>query len=443
MAGFLADGEVLRALPSEDIKVLSFIASGGQGEVYRVQSSQGEKALKWYFPDAATSEQRVILEKLVDMDQNDPRFLWPKALVESDRLKRQFGYLMPLRPPHFASLPALFRRKVPDATFRSVTTACIHLVEAFRSLHARGLAYRDINMGNVFFDPIRGDVLVCDNDNAIFEGQMTGVGGTMEFMAPEVVREEAQPRTQTDLHSLAVLLFLLLVNHHPLEGALEQKIHCFDAAAKERLYGVHPVFIFDPHDDSNRPVLGVQDTADSLWKLLPTAIRALFIQAFTVGLHNPDNGRVRETQWRDALRKMRDQIVICSRCQAQNYHDMDAYRETRVTAPCWSCKLPLVLPPRLRLGNGVIVMLNLGASLHPHHLDASRSLDPTTVVAEVTQHPAKPGVFGITNRSSDAWSMIDATGIPRMIEPGRSAPLRDGLTLEIGSVRGDVRAASA
>ena len=442
MTGPLTDGEVLRALPSEDITVLSFIGAGGQGEVYRVRTAGGEKALKWYFRETATHEQRVILEKLVAANRNDRRFLWPEALVVSDRLKDQYGYLMRLSPQNFASLPALFRRKVPGATFRSVTTACIHLSEAFRSLHSQGMAYRDINWGNVFFDPVDGDILVCDNDNAIFEGQVTGVGGTMEFMAPEVVRDEALPGTQTDLHSLAVLLFLMLVNHHPLEGALEQKIHCFDAGAKSELYGTAPVFIFDPDDDSNRPVHGVQDTADFLWKLLPTATRDLFTKAFTVGLRDP-GARVRETQWRDVLSRMRDTIVVCGRCHRQNYHDMDLYRQTRMTAPCWSCKLPLLLPPRLRFANGVVVMLNLGATIHPHHLDTGRSHDFSTVLGEVTQHPSKPGVFGITNCSDDAWFMLDADGTPLPIDPGRSAPLREGLGIVIGSVRGDVRAAGA
>lgn len=441
MAGLLAVGEVLRAVPSGDVKVLSFIAEGGQGEVYRVESPSGEKALKWYFAHTATAEQRVILEKLVGNDQNDPRFLWPQAIVVLSRMPGQFGYLMPLRPSHFASLPDLFRRQVSDATFRSLTSACIHLVEAFRSLHARGMAYRDINWGNVFFDPVNGDILVCDNDNAIFEGHSTGVGGTMEFMAPELVRDEGVPRTQTDLHSLAVLLFLMLVNHHPLQGAREHKIHCMDASAKADLYGAHPVFVFDPNDDSNRPVHGVQDTADALWKLLPTAARDLFVKAFTDGLHDPDNGRVRETQWRDVLSRMRDQIVVCGRCLKQNFHDMDAYVRTRATGPCWGCKLPLLLPPRMKLSTGAVIMLNAGATIHPHHLDPSRPHDFKTIVGEVSQHPTNPNLFGLTNRSGQAWTLLEADGTTRTLDPGRSTSLVDGRSLRMGSVQADVRTA--
>jgi serine/threonine protein kinase len=77
--------------------------------------------------------------------------------------------------------------------------ACIHLVEAYRALHSQGIAYRDISQGNVFFDPATGDILVCDNDNAVVDGRQAGIEGTMEFMAPELVRGDpgASPSTQS------------------------------------------------------------------------------------------------------------------------------------------------------------------------------------------------------------------------------------------------------
>ena len=40
-------------------------------------------------------------------------------------------------------------------------------------------------------------------------------------MAPEIVRGQAKASTETDLFSLAVLLFYMLFMHHPLEGARE------------------------------------------------------------------------------------------------------------------------------------------------------------------------------------------------------------------------------
>ena len=103
-------------------------------------------------------------------------------------------------------------------------------------------------VGNVFFDPDTGDVLICDNDNVSYNSAPSGIYGTPRFMAPEIVNGKAKPSTNTDLFSLAVLLFYMFMLNHPLEGKLEAEIKCMDYLAMNRLYGEHPVFIFDPKD---------------------------------------------------------------------------------------------------------------------------------------------------------------------------------------------------
>ena len=325
MAGMLQPGTQLRAQPGGPVEVGELIGSGGQGEVYRVRVDGTEKALKWYFREMATAEQRQIIETLVHFGNSDARFLWPEALVDDPQHDHALGYLMQLRPAEFASLPALFRRTVRTTT-SALVTACIHLAEGYRALHSRGIAYRDISWGNVFFAPDDGRVLICDNDNAIFEGQDSGIAGTLEFMAPELVRGVAHPRTQTDLHSLAVLLFMVLVNHHPLKGRKELEIPCLDADAQKRLYGTDPLFVFDPTDHRNRAEPGEHDHVVAAWKTLPGTIQDLFITAFTDGLHNPE-ARVRESQWRDALSRTRDAIVHCAGCGGQNIHDDNRRRQ--------------------------------------------------------------------------------------------------------------------
>ena len=74
----------------------------------------------------------------------------------------------------------------------------------------------------MFFDPDTGDVLICDNDNVSANGiDNSSVYGTPRFMAPEIVMGQAKPSRNTDLYSLAVLLFYMFMMGHPLEGKLE------------------------------------------------------------------------------------------------------------------------------------------------------------------------------------------------------------------------------
>jgi DNA-binding helix-hairpin-helix protein with protein kinase domain len=435
--GMLGAGTRLTTERGEEITVRALLGSGGQGEVYEVATPGGGQALKWYFPQLADAQRWRILETLVDRAWGDDRFLWPRTIV-ADPALGSFGYVMDLRPDRFHDLPALLRRDpaVAAATPRSLITTALNTVEAYRTLHAQGIAYRDISWGNVFFDPVTGDVLICDNDNAVVEGEFAGIAGTMNFMAPELVRGDpgAAPCIQTDLHSLAVLLFYLLMNHHPLDGAEELKIHCMDDKAQRKLYGTDPVFVFDPARTRNRPVPGEQDTVIATWAALPPPLRELFARTFTEGLVSPAR-RVRESEWRDALSAVRDAIVPCGACGKQNMTDPGG-----AAAACWYCARPVDLPLRLELSCGKgsrrtrrDIRLIRGAAVHPHHLveDPERH-DFRSPVGEVTAHPTAPGRLGLTNRSATTWRMRRTDGTELEVPPGRTAALRPGLLLELG-----------
>ncbi|MGP3971289.1 protein kinase domain-containing protein [Streptomyces sp. 6N223] len=436
MIGMLEAGQELWTEDNERIVVGRFLGSGGEGEVYQASTPSGTWALKWYLPQLATPYRRKILETLVYRGWRDDRFLWPRSIVTSRAAREPgLGYLMPLRPPNFRDLQALLRRDPSvKATPRSLVTVALHTVEAYQALHAKGIAYRDISWGNVFFDPGTGDVLVCDNDNAVVEGEAAGIAGTMTFMAPELVRGQAEPRIQTDLHSLAVLLFMMLMNHHPLWGAMESRIHCWDEKAEKKLYGTDPVFIYDPRDDRNRPVPGEHETVITTWGVLPQVLRELFVQTFTDGLRDPGR-RVREAQWRDALSAVRDAIVVCAACGRQNL------TEPGGGAPrCWSCQRTVALPLRLELATGTggrrgrrDIRMQRGGAVYAHHLQpAPDRHDFTAVVGEVTEHPTSPGRLGLTNRSAAPWTLRRPDGVEREIEPGRTAALRPGIMLEFG-----------
>ncbi|CAM5525226.1 Protein kinase OS=Streptomyces cyaneofuscatus OX=66883 GN=G3I52_03135 PE=4 SV=1 [Streptomyces cyaneofuscatus] len=443
MTGMLDGGTLLTADDGESVRVIDMLGAGGQGEVYRVATASGERALKWYYPSCATPEQSDIVRELVDRDFDDDRFLWPTAYVPSGT-GGAFGYLMDLRPDRFKGLPDLFRRRL-RTTPRALLTAALYTVEAYQALHSRGIAYRDISWGNIFFDPATGDVLVCDNDNAVVEGDTTGISGTMEFMAPELVRGEsgARPGTQSDLHSLSVLLFMLLMNHHPLKGKRELEIHCLDEAAEKRLYGKQPLFVFDPADQANAPDPVEQSTVLHTWAAAPPALQDLFTHNFTVGLHQP-TARVRESQWRDALRSVLDAIVDCADCGRQNMTQPAA----TTAGMCWSCGSSLILPPRLSIITPLPrserhVRLRRDARVHEHHLAPEPSrhdYSDATLVAELTEHPSRPGKFGLANRSSTSWTGTRSDGTSQEIAPGQTVPLRAGLRLDLGGAQAAVHA---
>ena len=426
-------GTTVQSASGHPCTVETFLGGGGQGEVYRANLVDRVLALKWYFPEQATPAQRNSLELLIRKGPPSAPFLWPLELASADDFP-DFGYLMPLREPHYKGLVDLMKRRT-EPTFRTLATAGMQLAQAFLDLHTQGLCYRDISFGNVFFDPETGAIQVCDNDNvAIDRAVDSGVLGTPRFIAPEVVRGEAAPSTQTDLFSLSVLLFYLLHIHHPLEGQREAEIKCFDLPAMNRLYGSEPLFIFDPHDEGNRPVPGLHDNALAYWPLYPQFLRDLFTRAFTDGLRDPHE-RVRESEWRAALGQLRDAIFPCKHCAAENFHD--AGRPAEQALVCWHCGQTLTPPLRLKLGREEVV-LNHDTELFPHHLDRLRRYDFGAPLASVHQHPQHPQIWGLNNRSSTTWVITTTEGSTRDVQPGRSLTLSSGVKIRFGNLEGEI-----
>ena len=233
------------------------LAQGGQGEIFEVSKNGTTYALKLYFEKSATAEQRTIIEKLIrsgppKIDRPE-RFVWPVELVQLPDSQR-FGYLMPLiQTKRYISLAHIECGKMKHPGYGIMAEACRQIAECFRALHIDGFCYRDISKFNVMFSPKTGDVVICDNDNIIVNKDSIGkIGGTTQYMAPEVILGKAPPSTATDLHSLSVLLFIFMTGGHPFHGEMEDKIKIMDGVAAEFLYGHKPVFIFNPHDPSNR-----------------------------------------------------------------------------------------------------------------------------------------------------------------------------------------------
>lgn len=415
--------------------VKRLLGSGGQGEVYCALRQGVPVALKWYFPHQATIEQRRAIQTLIRLGPPNNRFLWPMEMVSIPG-KPGFGYLMPLRDPRCKSIIDLMKRRA-EPSFHTLITACIELTHSFLQLHSKGLCYRDVSFGNVFFNVETGAILICDNDNVAINGEKrSGVMGTPRFMAPEVVRDEADPDTQTDLFSLSVLLFYLLLVHHPLEGEKENEIKCLDFVAMKRLYGEDPLFIFDPKDSSNFPVIGLHDNAIIFWNLYPRNIRRLFTRAFTEGLHHPER-RVRESEWRSALGVLRDSIIVCE-CGEENFHCSEKSADRNGNPGlCWSCNQLLTVPLSLKAGRSR-VMLNPNTCLYRFHLTGMGSYDFTEPIGRMNQNPMNPSQWGIKNMTQSDWTMLTPEGSARTVPPGKSFPLEAGVKVDFGETVGEI-----
>jgi serine/threonine protein kinase len=427
----LRKGEILSSQFGGSVTVGEELGEGTQGSVYRGTDSEGNAlAIKWYSPEFQVEELRAGITYLIMRSAPSRRFLWPEDLVSRGN---EFGYTMALRPSNFQNVPKLLARKV-SVKFKELVQAANQTVSAFKALQAQGLFYCDISEGNLFFDPRDGDVLICDNDNVGSSERKPSILGTPRYMAPEIVRGEVAPSSMTDSFSMAVLLFLLLFNDHPLQGEKETRIRCFDAAAMRQIYGVEPVFIFDPSDDSNRPVPGIQVNAPLYWAIYPDYVKEIFTRVFTIGLRDP-GARPTFADWQKALGSLQDAIIYCSTCDKQNF-----YVAKKEAIDCWNCSNRIQLPFSLATDNGHVVMLNRDSRLYGYQIQRKGG-DPGDrgePLAEVMKHPTLD-IRGLKNLGSVPWHAKILDGVDEQIDPGRTLNLQKDTSIDFGDLVGVVR----
>ena len=439
MKGMLKRGDVLIARNMQSAAMIEeTLGEGAQAEVYRARIGDKDYALKWYRPEFLSGDQRLWERLKVAISSGTPteQFLWPFDLVSYPRSNAYGGYLMPIKTPEFISMAGLIGGQTAPA-FRALTMVGFNLAHSFLKLHAAGLCYRDINFGNVFFDPDTGDIRIADNDNVDVNLKPGSIKGTPDFMAPEVATDLVAPNAASDRFSLAVLLFRIFMIGHPLRGKRELTLPYdpSDPDQSHRLCAVDPVFIFDPNNDSNRPSPGVHDCPLNYWPIYPGSLRKLFIRAFTEGLDDPD-ARVMENEWRKELCALRDAIFLCPHCGAENFFDLELLRQKKSLNPCWGCLAMLGTPPRMRMGAAYgshLVTLSPGGQLFAHHLEGD-AYNFKSPLAEVVAGP-----LGLRNLSSGTWTSRGQNGSTQQVRFNEVLALASDCQVNFGKSEAEIR----
>lgn len=204
---------------------------------------------------------------------------------------------------------------------------CLLLSRAVRRMHAAGLAHSDLSYKNVLVDPSKGMACVIDVDGLVVPGRFPpDVVGTPDFIAPEVVKtshlakndpNRCLPKRETDVHALAVLIYMYLLYRHPLRGG---KVHDVNDEQRDEslTMGERALFVEHPTDKSNRiKVKNVKpselpwaDTDKIPFTVTGPYLRDFFLQAFVAGLHDPAM-RPSANDWETALVKTVDLIQPC------------------------------------------------------------------------------------------------------------------------------------
>jgi hypothetical protein len=211
---------------------------------------------------------------------------------------------------------------------------------------------------------------------------------------------------------------------------MEYRFHCWDIPAKKSVYGESPVFVFDPDDRSNAlPRDPDYETARERWEYCPQPLKEMFIRAFSGGVRDPDR-RVTEGEWQALFSLLKDSIVACQVCRAENFLDRD-----KEDQQCWHCGEKLVSCPEIlirRQGPEIRVALSIGTMIRRRHIASfSPQDDGSEIIGTVVAHPGIPGAAGIRNNSSVIWQCTFPGGSTTGVPQGRAVPLNPGTEIRI------------
>lgn len=389
--------------------IIKELGRGGQGIVYLVEVCGEKKALKWYL-NAPDDKFYRNLEHNIASGAPSDAFLWPEYLTEKQQ--GSYGYIMKLRPQNYYEFGNFLLAKVSFKSFTAMLSAAMRICDGFMMLHRFGYSYQDLNDGNFFIDPQTGDVLICDNDNVMPQGEKSGIMGKARYMAPEIVAGGI-PDKYSDRFSLSVILFMLFYANHPFEGAKVVACPCMTESFEKRFYGSEALFIYDPIDKSNLPVRGIHQNVIRRWPVFPQLLRDTFIEEFSQEkLQNPSS-RMIEQNWKKIISTVRDSLVVCRHCAEETFVNI-----SNTTDKCMNCGKDVDLSKRLVINNRSLPLINKTAI----YIDEDNT--PDGVVTTDSN-----GFMLIKNVSIETWTVETPSGKIKTVAPNEILPVKEGLKI--------------
>ena len=395
--------------PCETATIIKELGRGGQGIVYLVEVCGEKKALKWYLNAPDDKFYRNLDQNIASGAPSDA-FLWPEYLTEKQQ--GSYGYIMKLRPQNYYEFGNFLLAKVSFKSFTAMLSAAMKICDGFMMLHRFGYSYQDLNDGNFFIDPQTGDVLICDNDNVMPQGEKSGIMGKARYMAPEIVAGGI-PDKYSDRFSLSVILFMLFYANHPFEGAKVVACPCMTEAFEKKFYGSEALFIYDPTDKSNLPVRGIHQNVIRRWPVFPQMLRDAFIEEFSKEKLQDPCTRMIEQNWKKIISSVRDSLVVCQHCAEETFVNV-----SDSTDKCMNCGKDVDLSKRLVINNRSLPLTQ------NTYIYIDEDNTPDGVVTTDSN-----GFMLIKNISTETWTVETPSGKIKTVAPNEILPVKEGLKI--------------
>lgn len=205
-------------------RILERIGEGGMGEVYRAMDTMLERevALKTLRPDIAARAdlvERFRVEAIALAKLHHPHI----AAVYSF-FRDHDQYHMAMQFIQGVTLEDLLQRQ-GRLPWPQAARIAADILLALAHAHEQGVIHRDLKPGNLMLEP-SGHVVVMDFGIArvLARRSQTECGkiiGTMDYLAPEVIRGSPAADARMDLYALGVVLYEMVTGRAPFQADTE------------------------------------------------------------------------------------------------------------------------------------------------------------------------------------------------------------------------------
>jgi len=308
----LDNGETIELLKKMDKGNVSHIyktsRKGYVAKIYKKPEKWQEKAI-----EQIVGKYNIVAEK----PSLGNYFCWPEEIIR----KPQLGVLMPEAPSNLKTMlqylkSDFFIERIPSelkGDWKMRVKIAKNMAESIQFMHRKGLCHSDISENNILIDPVSGEMRWIDLDGLVILNDpdlKPVVAGTLEFMAPELVQKNATSSINTDLHSLAVLIYRFLLMNDPLKrpGMLQDNLRTKEREGREQeelIYGKFACYVENPNTTNNRPnkhYIGSEIYGGKFKEKMELV--------FVDGIKNP-NKRVPASTWGIILQEIYDDLVQC------------------------------------------------------------------------------------------------------------------------------------